>query len=320
VRRLLAAALFLAIAASAPAALAQPSAAGDADRLFDEGRRLLDAGRAAEACPYFERSQELDPGRGTLINIAACYEAVGRLVDALRVFRDVQQQSEQAHDTPRAAAARRRISEIAARIPHLTLEVATPRPEGFVVAVDRLETNPDQWPDLLVDPGMVEIVASAPGYRAFETTATVAADGSHVTVAIPALQRATASIDSGAAPALRRDRHRTILGLSIAGGGVVLVGAASALALAAKSSYDDALAEECNGDPDRCTVAGVDRTDRARTRGNVATAIGAVGLAAVAGGLIVWLTAPTEAVEPGPLSIAPLYVDGGGGLAVSGAF
>jgi len=340
VRRLIAAALCLAIAAPAsaqpdapkperdtepelepaPGADGGAGATREADRLFEEGRRLLDAGRAAEACPYFERSQELDPGRGTLINIAACYEAVGRLVDALRVFRDVQHQSEAAGDAPRQQTARRRIAEIEARIPHLTLEVATPRPPGFVITVDRAEVAVADWADVLVDPGMVEIVASAPGYRRFETTITIAADGSRASAQIPALP-ALAATDASTSP--RRDRGRTRLGISIAGGGGVLVGGASVLALLARRSYHDALDDECGGDPDRCSAAGKDRTDRARTRGNIATAIGAVGLAAVAGGLYLWLTAPAEA-EPlrssQGVSLEPLPVDGGAGLALTGAF
>jgi hypothetical protein len=323
--RLVAATLCLALAAPAAAQPHPPptgdgEASSEADRLFDEGRRLLDAGRAAEACPYFERSQELDPGRGTLINIAACYEAVGRLVDALRVFRDVRQQSEEAGDAPRLQTARRRIAEIEARIPHLTLEVATPRPEGFVIAVDRAEVDVASWEDVTVDPGMVEIVASAPGYRRYETTVTVEADGSHATVAIPALERAMSGEPDSVPIDLRRDPKRVRVGQIVLGGGVVFVAGASVVALLAKRSYDDAIDAECGGEPNACSAKGVDRTSSARTRGNVATVFGGVGLAAIAAGLVVWLTAPEEPADQRGVSLAPLPVDGGAGLVLTGAF
>jgi tetratricopeptide (TPR) repeat protein len=325
VRRIVAATLCLALVAPVgaqphPPPTGDANASSEADRLFEEGRRLLDAGRAAEACPYFERSQELDPGRGTLINIAACYEAVGRLVDALRVFRDVQQQSEEAGDAPRLQTARRRIAEIEARIPHLTLEVATPRPPGFVIAVDRVEVDVSSWADVIVDPGMVEIVASAPGYRRHETTVTVTADGSHATVAIPALERAVSGDPDSATVEMRRDPERVRIGQIVLGGGVVFVAGASVVALLAKRSYDDALDAECDGDPAACSAEGVDRTSRARTRGNVATVIGGVGLAAIAAGLVVWLTAPEEPADQRGVSLAPLPVDGGAGLVLTGAF
>ena len=49
----------------APTAVAQPSGAL-AETLFQEGKRLLDAERYAEACVKFEQSQKLDPAVGTL--------------------------------------------------------------------------------------------------------------------------------------------------------------------------------------------------------------------------------------------------------------
>ncbi len=44
-----------------------------AEALFSEGRSLSAKGRYAEACPKFEASQQLDPGLGTMLNLAECY-------------------------------------------------------------------------------------------------------------------------------------------------------------------------------------------------------------------------------------------------------
>src|SRR5688572_18404856 len=80
--------------ASAVSAHAQPSdAVKRADQLFQEGRALVEAGKFVEACPKFEESQQLDPGLGTLLNLAACYEQVGMLASALTAFNSAEEQA-----------------------------------------------------------------------------------------------------------------------------------------------------------------------------------------------------------------------------------
>lgn len=61
-------------------------ATADADTLFREGRRLLQAGDVAAACPKFEESYRLDPAPGTLLNIADCDERSGKLTQAWQHF------------------------------------------------------------------------------------------------------------------------------------------------------------------------------------------------------------------------------------------
>ena len=55
---------------------AQPSAqdAAAARALFEQARKLLADGKPEQACPKLEESQRLDPGIGTLFNMADCHE------------------------------------------------------------------------------------------------------------------------------------------------------------------------------------------------------------------------------------------------------
>src|SRR5262245_18728599 len=61
-------------------ARADDSAAAQA--LFDQGRKLMESERWAEACPKLEESQRLDPAGGTLLHLALCREHEGRIATA----------------------------------------------------------------------------------------------------------------------------------------------------------------------------------------------------------------------------------------------
>lgn len=76
----------LLLAFAAPARAQAPS---EADVAFKKGRDLLKAGKYAEACVEFEKSESLNPQLGTRFNIARCDEKQGKLAAALELYREL---------------------------------------------------------------------------------------------------------------------------------------------------------------------------------------------------------------------------------------
>src|ERR1700689_1185250 len=68
-----------AVAQSPPDKPRDPTAA---ETLFARGKHLIEQGHTTEACAAFAESLQLDPAGGTLLRLALCYEADGKLASA----------------------------------------------------------------------------------------------------------------------------------------------------------------------------------------------------------------------------------------------
>jgi hypothetical protein len=334
-------ALLIAAAAGPAAAEPTPAEAAEAQRLFDEGRRLLSAG-SAEACPKFERSQQLDPGIGTLLNLAACYESVGRVASAWRAFTDAEQQARAAGERKREKVAHDRAQALEPRLPRLLIRVAGATdsashagPDGLTVRRDGQAIGAVEIDQPIpVDPGPHLVEAEAPGHASFRTSI-VAEEGKLATVDIQLAAADEAEVGAGGGDR-RPGRHigpgddggsspgrgRRILGLVSGGVGLAALGGSLLLALDADSSYDDAFEKGlCDRDTHACSEAGYAQTSDARSQGNLATIVGGVGLAAVAAGVYLWLSAP-DGDEPSATSarLIPTVTPGQVGFTLLRAF
>jgi serine/threonine-protein kinase len=303
---------------AAPAASAADSAA--AQSLFEQARTLLAQGHAAEACPKLEESQRLDPGTGTLLNVAQCYELTGRLASAWNKYLEAAASARSSNSTKREKMARKRAEALIPRLSKLAIAVAPAARAiaGLEITRDGQPVGSAQWDlPIAADAGEHVISANAPGRVPFQTTVVVKGEATTATVEVPELTRQEAARAAPAsapakpiqAPIPPADRgsglgtERT-LALVAGGIGVVGLGVGTVFALKSKSKHDEA-EKYCDGS--QCTdPSGVTAGNDAHSAGNVATIGILVGALGVAGGITLWLTAPHAGSAPKTeLSLGP---------------
>jgi hypothetical protein len=343
------AALLLA-SSSARAQSPPPPASTDkvaAEALFEDGRRLLAAGNFAEACPKFAASERLDPSPGTLLNLASCYEKVGKVATAWATYREAASAANAAGRNEYVATAQRHAEALAPKLPRLSVTVTQPV-EGMQITRDGVRVERGEWgTPIPIDPGTHTIEVSAPGHKPWQSGVEVRPDSLQLSVSVPLLEALPVDTAAPAPPpptspppgpalppvvpavpqdTVSRGGGQRVLGLIMAGAGVVGLGVGGGFAFSAKSQYNTSLSNCETGNPGQCNSTGVSQRDSARSAGNVATVAVIAGGAVLAGGVVIWLTAPqgTVTVQRGgqPPSNAPrigIVPTLGGGL-IEGAW
>ena len=328
-RHALAVATAVLLVGTAGTALAQSAAdKANAEQLFNEARQLMDQDRHAEACPKFEASNKLDPAVGTLLNLATCYEAVGKLASAWGIFREAEDRAKKEGQQKRVDYARGQATALEPRLPRLIIKAPDEDDvPGLVVKRDGSEVARVQFGSkIFVDPGPVTVTASAPGHLDFRKQVT-AVESEEVVVQVPVLDKAPPGatpvtpgpvdgpVDGGGSGG----SSRRLYGLIAGGTGVALLGISGGVGLSAKSKWDKAFDDNlCDGDQNICSPEGQALTDSARSRANIATGLAIAGIAVAAAGTYLFLSAPSgdEKVARVVPSAGPDSV----GLAVIGSF
>src|SRR5450432_4085359 len=117
---------------AAPAA-AQVSNAALAESLFREGKRLSGEHKFAEPCPKVAESYKLDPGLGTLLNLATCHEAEGKPASAWAEFSEASSRARRDGDNDRAQLADADVRAFESKLAHIILALAVCAQPGSVI-------------------------------------------------------------------------------------------------------------------------------------------------------------------------------------------
>ena len=151
----------------APNALAQTTSnSAAAQALFEQAPTLMAQGRPAEACPKLEESQRLDPGSGTLLNLARCYEQAGRLASAWNQYLEAAAAARSAGNKERESEARKRAEALRPRLPSLLIAVSAEAraiPGLEVLRDGQLVGAPQLGVPIPSDAGEHTLEARAPG-------------------------------------------------------------------------------------------------------------------------------------------------------------
>jgi len=312
----------------APARAATPADSAAAQALFEQAKRLLKEGKAAEACPKLEESQRLDPGSGTLINLARCYEQTDRLASAWNKYLEAAAAALASGNAQREKEARARATALRPTLSELVIEVSPDAKavSGLEITRDGERVGPAQWGvPIPADTGEHRIAASAPGREAWQSVVVVRGPGGTFAATVPALVPAggvpvvATQGEPAPAPVATTEPAPSSGGLGtqrtialVAGGvGVAGVIVGSIFGLKSKSDHDEA-ENYCDGS--RCTDArGVTAGNAAHSAGNVSTVAMIVGGVGLAAGVTLWLTAP-KARASAALKLTP------GSLHVQGSF
>jgi hypothetical protein len=310
---------------------ALPARADDratAQELFQQGKDLLAAGQTAQACTKFAAAAELVSTAGVRLNLASCYEKIGRTASAWTRYDEALTIAERSGDTAAAAFARDAKAALSPRLSYLAITVPTEAfLAGLVVTRDGEKIPPAAWGAAIpVDPGDHQIVATAPGHDKWSTVTNVNGEKTRASISVPVL-KATPAPPAPPEPvpvtspppaksgmwsgpgAVQREA-----GLIAAGLGVVGLGVGAVFGVEMLSNKQTA------SSPGYCNTADCgSKSQSAVSDGNIATAGFAAGGGLLVLGVALFVSAPTSP-KATATRIVPLAVSRGGGVGVVGAF
>lgn len=318
--------------ASGPA-LAEPTAAERslAAALFDQGRTLMSEGKLEEACAKLAESQRLDPGGGTLLNLALCHEKLGKIATAWTEFREARAIAKKDGRADREGAADAEIKKLEPQLSKISVVVPKEaKVPGLVIEIDGTPVPEAGWgTPFPVDPGARAIVAKAPGFQAWSSSVEINKPGTTFDLTVPKLDAgastpalsasstqlvspsSSASIatpttpSTGDKPAGSEGSSMRTVGFVVGSVGAALLGAGAitgAMAVSKSKESNDICASAVCADQ-----SAVDLNRDALTFARVSTAAFGVGAAAAIAGVVLVVIAPKGApakvsVEAGPQS------------------
>ncbi|HSN27863.1 MAG TPA: hypothetical protein VLT45_16350 [Kofleriaceae bacterium] len=318
----------LAAALAVLAGMAQVASANpEADKLFEEGRKLVDSDPAA-ACAKFDQAIKLDPDApGVLLNLGLCNAKLGKYKTSIYWFVKAQKRSTESNLPEYANAAGEQLQKLGKIVARVNITFAGTPPADAKVRIDGEIVAPEDYSQAEVDPGHHTLDAGAPGMRIVHQEFDIAPNPTGAEAKVVNLEPIafvagtnTVIIDRGAT-------RRKWAWAGMIGGGT-LMAFAGGLSLYELHVYNTCVKQTSGKPPEIDTTRpGCSdvkaQTDKANHAGHVAGTWGTgtfiVGAAAAAIGITLYFTAPDkERVDR--TVFAPTLSPDGVGFSWSGRF
>jgi hypothetical protein len=281
--------------------------------LFQSGRQLMNAGDFEKACPLLRDSQKADPQPGTQLNLALCYEKLGKTASAWSTYADLTQSGGPLQQQVAKAA----LERLGPKLSRLKIDLCVdPNFDNSKLVVSR--NGEEVGASVLgrpspVDAGEYLIEARAAGYAKWSRTVKVAKEGDLESVEIcdlvrdPALPggvvQPSTSATSPAAAAVTTTataieplppRRNFTAAYVVGGTGIVAAVVGTVFGIVAANQKSHAT-DECTGKS--CSAEGWSRLGSAKSSADIATV--SFVLAGVAAGATVYLVLkPSTKEEP----------------------
>jgi hypothetical protein len=307
-RVLCVATLGLAVSVATPSWAEGPT---EGEKLFLEGRKLMDEGSFDEACQRFERSYALEGALGSLLNLANCEEKRGRLRRALAHWKKAadtagDQQKNRIYALGRAGDLEQKMPKLMVRV-GATVTGATATLDGEALALG--EKVP-------VDPGKHEVVVTA-GTRV-ERKSIELTEGQPLTIDMMTEAAGSEGPRTGEAPGATAPDEPSTTNLAPWGWTSLVIGAASGIGFGVTGAM---ILGECSddgvtADGTQSSMICADGKPDALGGINIATGV----LAVVGVGLGVTLLV-IDAGSQSPVQVGAVTLPGGGAaLGMRGSF
>ena len=295
-----------------------------AESLFQEARKLSDAGNFKEACPKFLASQKASPAAGTLLNLGACYEKLGLFASAWARYREAVAAAQRSGRADREKTARERAQKVEPRLSHLTI---TAKESGIEIRRDDVVIDDAALgTQIPIDAGSHTITARAAGKKTWTKTLSVL-EAQSESITIPALDEDPnhESQETGTTPPKPADPDNPAPAKSGGSGlrtgsyvalglGVVGVGVGTYFGIQTFSNWSSAQ-PLCPRNV--CDSGGVTLADKAKNDGNISTVAFVIGGVFVATGAVLFIVSPSSNAKSS-LFVAPNVSPSFAGLSFGG--
>jgi tetratricopeptide (TPR) repeat protein len=175
--------------------------------LFAEAQALSEAGQLERACAKFEESVELHAGVGNQYHLADCWEKIGRTASAYTMFLKVVEKTRELGQADREKAAAERADALAAKLTRLRVEVKAAN--DLELTQNGKPIEKESWgKPIPVDPGNVELRASAPGKQPWTEKLNLPDEPGTILVTVPPLEDEKKQVGAAPPPAKQEQTQK----------------------------------------------------------------------------------------------------------------